>query len=150
MADVIAPPVLVSRRVRASPEQVFRAWTEPELLKKWWGPASFSVPSVELDLRVGGQFVFAMKPPDRPAHLLFGTYVEIQPPKRLVFTWMWGDAVPGPKFDSLVTVEMRPVGAETEVTVTHEKLPQPVATMHVEGWTSTMDSLQSFVAETFR
>ena len=120
------------------------------MLKKWWGPASFSGPSVELDLLVGGQFVFAMKPPDRPAHLLFGTYVEIQPPKRLVFTWMWGDAVPGPKFDSLVTVEMRPVGAETEVTVTHEKLPQPVATMHVEGWTSTMDRLQSFVTETFR
>ncbi len=68
MTEPIAPPVLVSRRVKATRDQVFRAWTEPELLKKWWGPASFSVPSVELDLRVGGQFVFAMKPPDRPAH----------------------------------------------------------------------------------
>ena len=62
---------------------------------------------------------------------------------------MWGDAVPGPKFDSLVTVELRAVGAEADVTVMHEKLPQAVALMHKEGWTSTMDSLVAFAAETF-
>src|SRR5215510_13260682 len=93
----------IVRRFTATKERVFRAWTEPEELKKWWRPGEgWSTPLVEVDLRAGGQFVLGAKPPVGELHVVRGEFHEVQPPDRLVYTWNIEGADGG---QSVVTVE---------------------------------------------
>jgi len=78
------------RRTFTAPrEKVFRAWTDPEELKQWWGPEGCSTPIAEIDLRVGGKYRFGMKPLEGDLIFVSGTYREIRPPEKLVYTWVW-------------------------------------------------------------
>ena len=76
----------ISRTIDASPEKVFRAWTEPELLKKWFVPNPWSVSSAELDVRPGGSCVVVMRSPDGHEFPSSGVYLEVVRNKRIVFT----------------------------------------------------------------
>ncbi len=132
----------LQRRFPSPREKVFRAWTDPGELKKWWGPAGYETPEVEVDLRVGGRYRLAMrKAPDGEIFYLNGAYQEVTPPERLVYTWSWE----GNQMDStetLVTVEFRDLGDETEVRLTHERFPnKEQRDRHIEGWTSCLERL---------
>lgn len=97
--------VLVLSRTFAAPrERVFRAWTDPAILKKWWAAGPGFTPTVaEVDLRVGGRYRLGMRAPDQGAdYIVAGTYREVQRPARLVYTWAW-EGTAGP--ETLVTVE---------------------------------------------
>jgi uncharacterized protein YndB with AHSA1/START domain len=128
------------RTFQAPRQKVFRAWTEPEELKKWWGPDGFSTPSAEIDLRVGGRFRIAMKSPRDNVHVLVGTYREVRPPERLVYTWRWEAE---PEYgETLVTVEFLDRGESTEVVLTHELFPtQEACRGHEQGWKGSFDRL---------
>ncbi len=131
----------LKRTFKAPREKVFRAWTDPEELKKWWGPEGYSTPSAEVDLRVGGKYRFGMmKLPDGEIFYLSGTYREVRPPERLVYTWLWeGNPERG---ETLVTVEFRDLGAATEVILTHERFPnEKVRDDHNKGWNGCFDRL---------
>ncbi len=130
------------RRIfKASREKVFRAWTDPEELKKWWGPEGYSTPTAEVNLRVGGKYRLGMmKLPDGEIFCLSGTYREVRPPERLVYTWRW-EAQPD-LGETLVTVEFREVDDSTEVVLTHAFFPTEKARDdHNKGWNGCLDRL---------
>jgi len=127
-------------------EKVFRAWTEPEELKKWWGPAGSIVPHVEIDLQVGGSYRVGIQFPPEDVFYLSGTYREVQPPEKLVFTWRWErpDMDSG---ESLVTVEFHDLGNSTVVALTHEKFPnRDIADHHNQGWNNIFENFGGYIA----
>lgn len=79
----------LTRTLKAPREKVFWAWTTSEALKSWYGPEGWTTPSAEVDLRVGGGYRIVMKGPQAEEIILSGTYREVQPPERLVYTWQW-------------------------------------------------------------
>ncbi len=130
------------RRTFSAPRgKVFRAWTDPEELKRWWGPDGYATPSAEVDLRVGGMYRLGMKKlPDGQIFYLTGAYREVRPPERLVYTWRW-EAEPE-LGETLVTVEFRDLGDATEVVVTHELfLSEKARQDHRKGWSGCLDRL---------
>ena len=129
------------RTFSASRDRVFHAWTEPALLRQWWGPRGFTTPSAEIDLRVGGRYRVAMQPPEGDTLYLSGVYREVAPPERLVYTWRWeGDDA---AVESLITVEFVDRGGTTEVVVTHERFPDEESRRHhADGWTQGLDRLE--------
>jgi uncharacterized protein YndB with AHSA1/START domain len=137
----------LTRRFTAPRERVFRAWTEPEALKRWWIPKQgFSVPEVAIDLRAGGGYRVTMQNPAGERFALTGTYREVRPPERLVYTWRWEGTREGGR-ETLVTVEFRDLGAATEVTVVHELFPDAAAcARHRDGWSGCLDRLPGALA----
>ena len=133
----------IRRTFPAPRERVFRAWTQPEELKKWWGIADgFSAPIAEVDLRVGGNYRLGMKPPDGDTpYVCGGTFRELRPPEKLVYTWSWEP--PGNDIgETLVTVEFLDRGGSTEVVLTHELFPnQEARDQHSQGWAGALDQL---------
>lgn len=144
MADISfeAPASLTVRRVVPAPrERVFAAWTTPEALKRWSAPGDRTNPTVEVDLRVGGRYRIDMAAPNGATHRVVGTYVEIDPPRRLVYTWFWET---NPTLgEMLITVEFLPHGEHTEVVLVHSKLPSAEAVVnHERGWVGCLDRLE--------
>jgi len=78
--------LVLTRIIEAPKERVFRAWTEPETLKKWFAPAPFTTPVVETDVRPGGSSLIVMRGPDGSDIACRGVYLEVIANERLVFT----------------------------------------------------------------
>lgn len=125
----------VRRLLPAAAEEVFAAWTEPELMGRWISPRGHA--EVEVDLRVGGRFRVAMVGEDRRIEHT-GEYLEVAPPRRLVFTWVSSYTGPVP---SVVTVDLRPAEEGTELLLTHERLPADQVEPHAGGWGRMLDRL---------
>src|SRR5262245_8894126 len=81
--------LVIERVFKASPERVFKAWTDPAVLATWWGPIGFTAAEYRLDVRKDGAWRTVMRAPDGSSHRVSGVYREIMPPTRLVFTWGW-------------------------------------------------------------
>jgi len=131
----------IKRTFRAPRDKVFRAWTDRAELARWFAPsAEYSTVVPELDFRVGGRYRVEMHHKDGSVHSVSGTYQEIRPPEKVVFTWRWdGDAAPE---HTVVTVEFQDLGNSTEVTLTHERLPSlEERDKHAHGWNGCMDQL---------
>jgi uncharacterized protein YndB with AHSA1/START domain len=107
------PAVVFRRVVQAPPSLVFRAWTEPEHLRHWWGPREFALVVCDIDLRVGGRYRFVQRAPDGQDHGFHGEYREIERPHRLVWTFAYEGA---PEYESVETVTFEPVDGGTLVT----------------------------------
>jgi uncharacterized protein YndB with AHSA1/START domain len=121
------------RTFPARREDVFRAWTEAGLFSQWFtAPRGSS--SAQLDARVGGSYRVEMKSPVAPTVYAAGTYLEVVPPERLVFTLTW-DGFPFDTGETLVTVEFGAKGDTTEVVLVHERQPSRlVHASHSIGW----------------
>jgi uncharacterized protein YndB with AHSA1/START domain len=83
--------LVITRVFDAARERVWKAWTEPERLKRWFGPQDFTVPVCSVDLRVGGSFHLSMRSPDGKDYWVKGVYREITPPARLVYADYFSD-----------------------------------------------------------
>ena len=130
----------LSRTFNAPRERVFRAWTEPEALKKWFGPGDYVTPHVEMDFRVGGKFRILLGVP-----YLHGVFREIIPPERLVFTHRFEGGEEEQQGETQVTVEFFDRDGATELVLTHEGIPldkRPSREDLEWGWSSALDSLQ--------
>jgi uncharacterized protein YndB with AHSA1/START domain len=135
-----------TRHFKASQEAVFRAWTDPQQLTKWWGANGFTTPFAEIDLKVNGKYRIAMQPRVGPVQYLIGIYVEVKPPERLVMTWMSQGSLRHDGYESLLTVEFIPRGAATtEVVLTHERLPDRYVGDFDAGWISTFEHLDEYL-----
>lgn len=138
------PRLRISRTLLAQREQVFKAWTEPQELKQWFGVADgYLTPIAQVDLRVGGRYRLGMQPPDSQQILVAeGIYREVIRPEKLVFTWRWET----PNFTdpyTLVTVEFFSRGNMTEVVLTHEGFEnEPQRDQHQEGWLGCLEQLE--------
>jgi uncharacterized protein YndB with AHSA1/START domain len=134
----------VQRRFAASRERVFEAWTEPELFVRWFTPFVGSSSDAEIDLRVGGAWRVKMKPRLWPSGHAFGTYLEVEPPARLVYTLAWEGFPLGP--ETLVTVEFRDADGATDVVLVQERLGTRRGRLgHAWGWRLTLTRLRQVV-----
>jgi uncharacterized protein YndB with AHSA1/START domain len=128
--------VEIRRRLPAPVSEVFRWWPEADRLAEWMSP----VGSIEaqVDLRVGGAFHITMKSEGTVIEHA-GEYLEIDPPRRLVFSWSSAYTGPGP---SHVTVELEPdAEGATLLRLVHSELPDAVADSHRGGWGKMLDRL---------
>jgi uncharacterized protein YndB with AHSA1/START domain len=98
-----------------------------------------TIPLAEVDLRVGGAFRIRMQAPDGPAHTVMGVYQEIDPPKRLVYSWNWEENEAHAGGETQVTIEFEEKGQETEVTLTHSGFgAEEPRDSHEGGWTQIL------------
>jgi len=135
----------LTRRLQAAPERVWHAWTDPQALRRWFGPSDeLTMLVAEADVRVGGRFRIAMKALDGEVHDARGVYREVVRNKKLVFTWAWHST---PEQESLVTVRLEPDGTGTRLTLSHEQFADAaVRDRHQEGWGGCLDKLERFLA----
>jgi uncharacterized protein YndB with AHSA1/START domain len=143
----------VSKVIRASREQVFEAWTKPDVIRQWFGGCNKEVANATNDLRVGGTYRIEMQACEERAEnkdvkvsIATGVYREIVPNEKLSFTWN-GNWNPGE--ETLVTVTLKDAegGAfGTEVTITHERF-LTTASMggHEQGWVASLNRLAGFL-----
>jgi uncharacterized protein YndB with AHSA1/START domain len=138
------PSLTLVRRFKAPPASVYAAWTEPDQMVRWWGPDAGPVVSAEADVRPGGRFRVVFRTRDGEEHDCRGTYREVDPDRRLVFTWQW---VSMPERESLVTVALRPVPEGTELTLTHAQFhDEKTRDSHRSGWNGALDKLERLFA----
>ena len=81
----------IARIFDAPRELVWRAWTDPRLVMQWWGPKGFTSPSCEIDLRVGGRYLFCMRAPEGQEYWSGGEYIEIIAPEKIVAVLFYAD-----------------------------------------------------------
>lgn len=139
---------LVLSRVFDAPRAlVFKTWTQPEHLARWWGPRGFTLISFKADARVGGSFRFGMRSPENTDHWAHGAYREVVPPERLVYTFAWEHPDGKPKHETIITLTFAEQGAKTKLTL-KQTLFESVTSrdMHQSGWSSTFDMLGEYLA----
>ncbi len=137
----------ISRIVDAPRELVFKAWTDPEEIARWWGPQGFTTTSLTMDLHPGGAYRACMRSPTGTLHCRQGVYQEIVPPERLVFTFAWEDAAGDPGHETVVTVTFAEQGGKTLLTL-HQATFETVAACddHRGGWTSCLERFAEYLA----
>ena len=139
------PTAVRSERTFSAPAaDVFAAWTSPEMLRRWYAPgADWDTPLAELDPRVGGRLRVAMRDPSGEVFGGGGVYREIDPPRRLVFTWTWDRPEVG-EGTQLVEVEFTDNGdGTTTVLLINRGLRDEEAQgAHLDGWAASFDNLE--------
>lgn len=142
-----APELSVTRVVDAPRELVFRAWTDPVHLARWWGPQGFVTIELSADIRPGGAYRACMRSPVGTTHRRRGIYREIVAPERLVFTYAWEDEHGALGPETLVTVTFAELGAKTRVSL-HQAVFESVGARdsHREGWASCLERFADYVA----
>lgn len=135
----------LTRILDAPRELVFRAWTEPEHLMQWSAPHGFTVTHAKGDLKPGGTWRSCMRSPDGKDLWLGGTYLEIAPPERLVFTHGWDED--GPGRETTVTVTLEDYNGKTKLTL-HQSGFTSIASRdgHEGGWSETLDRLATYAS----
>ena len=136
----------VQRIIQAPREKVFDAWARPEKFQQWFQPKT-DPPSCRFlvqDIREGGRYRFQANAPDGVRYDVFGTYHEVRPSEKLVFTWNWvSDLDFG---ETLVSIEFRAYGNATEISLTHDFFPDlAILKRHESGWNGCLDRVTEFL-----
>ena len=142
-----AERVLQLTRVLNAPQRiVFKAWTEPAQVMRWWGPHGFKVISCEMDVRAGGKWLLCMRGPDGADTWQHFTYREIVVPERLVFAYAFADAAGNTGHETLVTVTFADAAGRTNLTL-HQAVFESAAVRddHNRGWGEALDHLADYV-----
>ncbi len=132
--------VEIRKAIRAPIKQVYYAWTEPDLMKEWMGPGDIVCKNVEVDLKQGGAYkIHEYSPKDNQDRIAYGTYTEINPEKKLQFTWSWeGKNLP----ETLVTIEFEAKDDLTELKLRHEGFfAKAIKDKHGLDWDSCLSEL---------
>jgi uncharacterized protein YndB with AHSA1/START domain/predicted enzyme related to lactoylglutathione lyase len=136
----VKPSLTIKRRLSAPPARVFSAWTQPQKIMRWFGPAGVQCTHAEFEARVGGRFSIAAISPNGERLQVGGTVREVIPDRKLVYSWAWHST---PERESLVTVEFKPDGDGTLLTLTHEQFfDQDARDRHQYGWNGALDKLE--------
>jgi uncharacterized protein YndB with AHSA1/START domain len=144
-ASETRPSLTLKRRLNARPEKVYAAWTNPENMVRWFGPAGVTPGSerATIDARVGGSYRLSFDR-DNEHYEVAGVYREMVPNERLVFSWAWHST---PERESLVTVSLKPDGNGTLLTLHHEQFfDEAGRDSHQQGWSGMLDKLERHFA----
>lgn len=146
--------LVITRFFDAPRERVWKAWTEPEHMMKWWGPKNFTAPACKMDFRVGGKYLFCMRSPEGKDYWSTGVYQEIVKPERLIFTDSFadenGNVVSGAHYgmgddfplEMTVIVTFEDMGGKTKMTLRHTSMPAgDMSKMAGQGWNESFDKL---------
>jgi serine/threonine protein kinase len=133
--------IRLTKTIPAPVERVFETWTDPAGMFDWYAPTDeFTTPLAEVDLRVNGTYRVGMQQGD-VLHVVSGQYCRIEPPTVLSFTWAWESPRPCVQ-ETQVTVEFRPNGSGTDLTLTHERFRDEGQRQgHAKGWTGCLERL---------
>jgi uncharacterized protein YndB with AHSA1/START domain len=135
----------ITRVIRAPRDRVYAAWTDPAQMKQWFGPENVKTRDWIADTRVGGKFCWDLINSEGEKMRCRGEYRELQPGKKIVFTWKWEDDEDWENQTSIVTVELDDADGGTELRLTHEQLPNEASRDgHTGGWNSALDKLEKF------
>lgn len=159
MTTIESNDLVITRVFDARRELVWKAWTEPEHLMKWWGPKMFTSPSCRVDLRVGGSYLFCMREAGGKDYWVTGVYEEIVPLERIVYTDSFSDelgnvvpasyyGMPGDNWPMAmkVTVIFEDLNGKTKMTMRHVGLPDITMTeMTGSGWNEMFDKLEASI-----
>jgi uncharacterized protein YndB with AHSA1/START domain len=149
----ISDDLVITRIFDAPRDAVWKAWTEPEHLTRWWGPKEFTAPACKIDFRVGGKYLFCMRSPEGQDFWSTGVYREIVPMERLVCTDSFadkkGNVVPASHYgmqgefptELQVTVTFEEDGGKTRMTLEHAGLPATMLSDCEAGWSGSFDKL---------
>jgi len=136
----------ISRVIDAPRPLVFKAWTDPVQIARWWGPKDFVTIDYEMDIRPGGAYWFRMRSPEGTDHRKRGVYREIIDPERIVFTFAWEDADGRLGRETLITVTFEDVGAKTRLTLRQGGFDSVAwRDDHVGGWTSCLERFGEYM-----
>jgi uncharacterized protein YndB with AHSA1/START domain len=154
LTDTADREIVITRVFDAPRELVWKAWTEPERLMRWWGPKEFTSPACKIDLRVGGKYLFCMRSPEGQDFWSTGVYREIVEPERIVWTDSFaddkGNPVPASHYgmpgdwpaELLVTVTFEEHQGKTKLILRHVGIPSgEMGEMTKAGWNSSLDKL---------
>ena len=145
--------LIITRIFNASCELVWKTWTDPEHLMRWWGPKNFTSPVCKIDLRVGGKYLYCMRSSEDQDYWSTGIYKEIVPLERIVCTDNFADkdgnivpasslGIPGEWTDELmVTVTLEDLVGKTKLTMRQVGLPADWMEMTNAGWNQSFDKL---------
>lgn len=150
--------IVVSRSFHAPIEMLWQAWTDPEHFMRWYGPKGFTTPTCEIDLHVGGRHLWSMERPDGMRMYYTGTYKEIVPMQRLVYTDSMCDADGNLISPAAMGMpEGSPTSMDVTVTFAHEGGTTTVTVSHVgygdggdqagTGWEQAFAKLESALAQ---
>ena len=135
-------PLVVKKVIKASRNEVFEAFTKPEIMSKWFFPGEDYKVDVTNTLEVGGSYSLIMHAYNGEKYKHTGVYREIAPPEKLVFTWD-SDFVS----DTVVSILFRELGESTEVTIIHDLLSEgEMKDNHEKGWKGALDNLDRLFA----
>jgi uncharacterized protein YndB with AHSA1/START domain len=138
----------ITRIIHASRNRVYAAWTDPTQLREWFGPEDVQTEDLVVDARVGGKFRWDLTNSEGEKMTCRGEYRELQPNKKIVFTWQWQDDEDWEDRESVVTVELSDRDGGTEVRLSHEQLPNAQSRDgHTRGWNSALDKLERYFSK---
>jgi uncharacterized protein YndB with AHSA1/START domain len=154
-----SPFVEVTKTFSANIEEVWEAWSNPELIMKWWGPMNFSCPSASVDFRIDGKYHFAMKDPKGNVLWSTGLYKEILPYELIVCTDQFADELGNPisprqagmldweeENICVFSVKFEKISQDqTKLLLVHEGIPASLHDDCVSGWSSSLDKMKAVV-----
>jgi uncharacterized protein YndB with AHSA1/START domain len=136
----------MKREIPAVCAVVFRACVDPNQLASWFGPKGFTIPNVEFDARVGERYRVEMQPPDGDRFYLTGEILEVDPPRRLAFTFAWEEPNPD-DVGTEVALSFRDLGESTEVDLTQGLfMTEARRALHHDGWSDSFDKLDRILS----
>jgi uncharacterized protein YndB with AHSA1/START domain len=140
--------LLITRIFDAPRSLVFKAWSDPEHLARWWGPSGFTLPVCKMDFRPGGAYRYCMRSPSGIDSWIQGVYREIVEPERIVLTGSWTDAKGNPtRPATMTTITFEEHDGKTKLTL-HNGVFESVAARdeHRGGWSSSLERLAEYLA----
>jgi uncharacterized protein YndB with AHSA1/START domain len=134
----------IERLIAAPPERVFDYWTKAELLAKWLAPGEMVCVDSETDLQPGGAWYVTMREPNGRTVTAKGIYLDIEPPRRLSFTWGSDDNGCAPGMESEVEILLSAAPGGTRLVLTHTKFESvEQRNRHQTGWGMCLDKLEA-------
>ena len=138
----------IKRLINAPRNRVYAAWTNPKQLTEWFGPENVRTRDLVAETRVGGKFRWDLTNPEGEEMTVQGEYRDLQPGRKIVFTWQWEDDETWENHNSIVTVELSDAAGGTELRLLHEHLPSEESRdNHDDGWKSSLNKLDKFLSE---
>jgi uncharacterized protein YndB with AHSA1/START domain len=136
----------IERVLPAARSIVWKAFTEPDELAKWWGPSGFSIPSLQFDARAGESYRIEMQPPGGDAFYLSGEFRDVTAPARLGYTFAWEDPDPD-DVENLVRLTFQELGESTQVLLNQGPFKTEARReLHYDGWTDSFDKLEHLLS----
>lgn len=156
--------IVITRVFEAPIQLVWDAWTKPEHFSKWWGPKPFTAPTIEMDVRPGGSFLWSMQPPEGDEMFSAGVFREVDKPRRLVCD-VWfsdrqgnkvspathglpGDIIGDWNGEQTIEVTLEDLGQRTKMTMRQTGIPEgEMRKMAAAGWSTSLDKLHEALVE---
>lgn len=153
--DIMHQELIITRSFNLLPASIWKAWSEPESFKKWWGPKGYDCPTCSIDFTVGGRYLTSMRlKKDGTEIWSTGHYNEIIPQQKIVYTDSFADSngnivdaayykMPPMPVELQVTVTLQEIAGKTLMTLQHKGIPEEMQEDCRKGWQSSFDNMET-------